>query len=873
MAGLTENSRTLTGALAFRALEEQIKGEAKPDRVFTDPCYARLSDAVQSLDDGRPHAPSPLDLAVLARHVMRSYELQTSPGTPIHFWARRGPGWPNPEQWNAVGANARAENGGFSVRALPWRPAWLSDISAAGVDAGPASGRSLRENVRVPGDPFMQLRFGRDSYLTPGQRAAVRTAFSTSPGSTLIICLPTGDGKSFVFQSVASVGYGNQDGVAGVTLVVTPTVSLALDHQRAAAETGLFPFPTAYVSGMSEADHQLIRNRIVQGTQGLCFAAPESVCGSLKEPLLDAAQAGLLRAIVVDEAHLVDAWGTNFRPSFQLVSGLRKELLDIAPSDLAPRTLLMSATITDETVTTLRTLFPGHLSGSTDVELLSAAQLRPEIEYWVADPVHQSERDRRVLEAIFHMPRPAILYVTRVEEAERWYNDLGNRGFKRLGVMTGRSSPSERDKLIEEWRAQTLDLVVGTSAFGLGIDNQHVRTVIHACVPETLDRFYQEVGRGGRDGLASASIIVPYRAEHESYWDRDDFRMARSLNQRRLISVERGLERWRGMFYHRDTTHEGDGVFQLRVDGAPGSGPTDIDMVGTSNTEWNVRTLTLMANAGLVELLGPAAQSITAEETLGHYQRLKTLDPSHLHPDTWANLVEPQRKRMADANRRNLRQMDRFLLRQECAADVLAPVYELIWPPSTSDATSSVTVAAACGGCPYCRSVQSSRVAAVSVMHDYSATPTTRVSFPASDLLDNNWRVVIFYNPDINRRQLRRWTQALGRLAGCGVRNFILLTGAPVDLVDVQQSRGDTVIFSSNRLPPKDDLPPGPVAMIAPVGGSLPERVLRPRNPSAAHFIFMDSRTQYPDMPGVRFGDRFEGAQLDLDLFIDRMSQ
>ena len=719
----------------------------------------------------------------------------------------------------------------------------------------------------------MQLRFGRDSYLTPGQRGAVRAAFSAAPGSSLIICLPTGDGKSFVFQSVASVGYGAQDGVPGVTLVVTPTVSLALDHQRAAAETGLFPVPTAYVGGILEEDSQLIRDRIVEGTQGLCFAAPESVCGSLREPLLNAAKAGFLRAIVVDEAHLVDAWGTHFRPSFQLVSGLRKELLDIAPSDLMPRTLLMSATMTDETVATLRTLFPGHLSGSTDVELLSAAQLRPEIEYWAADPVHQSERDRRVREAIFHMPRPAILYVTRVEEAERWYNDLGNRGFNRLGVMTGRSSSSERDKLIEEWRAQRLDLVVGTSAFGLGIDNQHVRTVIHACVPETLDRFYQEVGRGGRDGRAAASIIVPYRAERESYWDRDDFRMARSLNQRRLISVERGLERWRGMFYHRDTTQEGDGVFQLRVDGAPGSGPTDIDMIGTSNTEWNVRTLTLMANAGLVELLGPAAQSITAEENLGHFQRLKTLDPSHLHPDTWANLVEPQRKRMAAANRWNLQQMQRFLLRQECVADVLAPVYALKWPPYTSEATGLLPVAAACGGCPYCRAVGTSREPAVPMTHDYSSAPPSKVSHPASELLDNNGRVVIFYDSDTTRRQLRRWTEALGKLAGCGVRKFISLPGAPVNLAEVQRVREDAVIFSSSRLPPRDDLPPGPVAVIVPGGRTLPGRVLRPRNPADAHFIFVDAQAEHPDVPGVRLRERFEGPQVDLDLFMERMSQ
>ena len=782
------------------------------------------------------------------------------------------------------------ENGGFAVQGLPWRPAWLPHAGAWGVDAGAAWSGDRRENARVPGDPFMQLRFGRHSYLTPGQRAAVRAAFSAPPGSTLIICLPTGDGKSFVFQSLASVGYGTQDGVPGVTLVVTPTVSLALDHQRAAGETGLFPVPTAYVGGMSYEDRKLIWNRITEGTQGLCFAAPESVCGSLREPLLNAAKAGFLRAIVVDEAHLVDAWGANFRPSFQIVSGLRKRLLDIAPSHLAPRTLLMSATITDETVNTLRTLFPGSPAGSTDVELLSAAQLRPEMEYWVAEATNRSERDLRVREAVAHMPRPAILYVTRVDEAERWYNALRSWGLRRVGLMTGSSSAYERGKLVEDWRAQRIDLVVGTSAFGLGIDNQHVRTVIHACVPETLDRFYQEVGRGGRDGRASASIIIPHRSDDGWHGDRDDFRIASILNQQRLISVERGFERWRGMFFHRDTTYEGDDVFLVRVDGAPGYGRTDIDMIGPSNTEWNVRTLTLMANAGLLELLEPQTQSVAtipprllsveddeddelAGQNIALFQRIKILELRHLDLDIWTTVVEPQRKRTGAANRHNLDQMRRFLRCKECGANVLAPMYDLDWPSSTKEESSLVTVAAACGGCPYCRSNGLSRDAAVPTVRKPSWSPLANITQPALGLLDNNRRVLIFYEPNPSKRQVRRWLQALAKLAGCGVRNFIALPGAPVDLVEVQRNRSDAVIFSSDQLPPKGDLPHGPVVMIAPGRRTLPRRILRPRKPSDPHFIFVETDAEYADRPGTRFRDLFEGSQINLDLFIERMNR
>ena len=164
-------------------------------------------------------------------------------------------------------------------------------------------------------------------------------------------------------------------------------------------------------------------------------------------------------------------------------------------------------------------------------------------------------------------------------------------------MVYGKTSREERESVVTKWRDGLLDIVVATSAFGLGIDYPHARSVIHACVPETLDRFYQEVGRGGRDGRAALSLIAPKPS---------DFRVAERICLQKVITVDRGLERWAALFLGKRST--GDHRFAVRVDGSPGMTADDIDMTGDWNSDWNLRTLALMARAGLVRLLGAATR-------------------------------------------------------------------------------------------------------------------------------------------------------------------------------------------------------------------------------------------------------------------------
>src|SRR5262249_36503974 len=140
-----------------------------------------------------------------------------------------------------------------------------------------------------------------------------------------------------------------------------------------------------------------------------------------------------------------------------------------------------------------------------------------------------------------------ILYTSTVDDAETWTARLRDAGIARVAGITGKSSETDRRGVMARWRGENpdgtkrpteVDVVVGTSAFGLGLDMPNVRTVLHACLPETIDRYYQEVGRAGRDGRASVAYLCQ---------GPNDLQIAKALNDVSMIGDELGWKRWRSM--------------------------------------------------------------------------------------------------------------------------------------------------------------------------------------------------------------------------------------------------------------------------------------------------------------------------------------
>ncbi|MBX9602402.1 MAG: DEAD/DEAH box helicase [Bryobacteraceae bacterium] len=605
-----------------------------------------------------------------------------------------GHGWPDRQSWEEHGFEV-LETGpsAYLLNAREWYPEWLGS-GKGGVFSDAFSNRFVRKQKPCPADPFIRDATGFESYSSPGQREAVRAAFLIPERDTLVVNLPTGSGKSLVGQAPTLV-YREE---GHLTLFVVPTVALALDQERAMRalfrrqDPSRSDWPLAWFGGLSKEQRSEVRQRLRNGTQRILFTSPEALTTSLLRPVLDATSAGMLRYLVIDEAHLITQWGDEFRPSFQALAGLRNSMLKVAPRGF--RTLLMSATFTEETIETLASLF-GPLER---VQMVSAVHLRPEPQYWFYGAKSLDEKRERVLEALRHAPRPFILYVTKRKEVAQWEEILRARaGLSRIATFDGNTPDLERLRVIREWSVNRLDGIVATAAFGVGLDKNDVRTVIHATIPETLDRYYQEVGRGGRDGKPSASLLV---------FEPTDWVLPERLAKPKIISEELGFSRWKAMYKSRRETGDED-LWGIDIDavrvGLPGG--------GEYNVSWNMRTLILMARAGLLsleieinsedvaEVSGESATSLLAAFA---NVRVRVLNNGHQIAEQWEQAVSASRNATLLAADRNLKMMrqllpdlsgeERFVGRE--VGDTLAELYRVKshrWP---------VSVSHACGGCP-----------------------------------------------------------------------------------------------------------------------------------------------------------------------------
>lgn len=739
----------LRGSAAIAALADRLRsGSACPP--LGEPPLERLRVALEE------RTTTALDRAVLLRHALRFSSLVR--GSEVEFVDREI----GHAEVGGAGLEFRPGGGGRALAAKPWRPAWLQGASLRAADetAMRAERRRFFEGWAVGGDPFLSI-LGRSSYRSPGQRAAVRAALSMPPGAALVVDLPTGEGKSLVFSAIDKIGFASDPPgrARGTTLVVVPTVALALDHERSCG--GSEAQPLAYVGGDAERN-AAIRAAIDGDAQGLCFAAPEAAIGPLRRSLAEAAARGTLRAVVVDEAHLVEGWGTGFRTSFQTLAGACRAWHFSAQPGARFRVVLLSATLTAAAERVLSELF--GFGGC--VEVVGAARVRPEIEYWTAPPCSRAERDVRVREALLHLPRPAVLYVTRVQDAKDWFAALRHSGFGRVRLVHGETPADEREAVLRLWSTGNLDLVVATSAFGLGIDYPHVRAILHACVPESFDRFYQEAGRAGRDGCAAVSLVLPSHGDME---------LAESLSRRAVISVERGLERWRAMFAHPSVIRHGHPRYGLRLDVAPGASSEDIDLVGERSIDWNARTLALMARAGLLHLAGvPDTPTDTNATVQSNVPRLdvEIVHEGHLDPSVWAALVEPKRAETAAASAASLSMMREFLRGDRCPGRLVASLY----------ATAVRSVAVACGGCTLCRGDAAARAPEGTVGERQPPWPiqASDVAPVLTGLLGPQRRVLVLYPREVpSRRDLRDLREAALRLDSWGLRLLALVGVVP----------------------------------------------------------------------------------------------
>ena len=414
------------------------------------------------------------------------------------------------------------------------------------------------------------------------QQLAVIGALRVPAGYTAMVAMSTGGGKSLITQTV-SYQYDN-----GLTIIIVPTISLMLDQQRNASSI-IKPDNKKeimyYHSGcnvdelISALDKNLVR---------MLFISPEALIKNIRiqDSILKANSKGYLKNLVIDEAHIIIEWGASFRVDFQCLDSFKRLLVKDNPS---LRTYLLSATFSKKVVDNLK-MFYGDDDRWTEIRLDA---LRKEPRFDIIKCNSYTEKHDRIKELVCKLPRPMIIYVNSPDDAEKVQHELAKVGFDNTRIFTGKTKSIDRERIINEWISDKFDLMIATCAFGVGVDKKDVRTVIHSYIPSSADQYYQECGRGGRDGLPCLSVML--------YTD-DDIKATMSMTQK-VLTVEKLCGRWFSMLNNRKTNIRLDSIV---IDTSVKPNYSDIDSfyvdVNNADITWNVYVILLLRRARMIEI-------------------------------------------------------------------------------------------------------------------------------------------------------------------------------------------------------------------------------------------------------------------------------
>ena len=313
----------------------------------------------------------------------------------------------------------------------------------------------------------------------PGQRHAVETLLETR---RLLLVAPTGGGKSLAYQLPATL-------LPGTTLVISPLISLMHDQVRALERRGV---PTTYLASTVPAAE--LRRRMARMAQyKLVYVAPER----LAHPGFRATLARTeCRLVAIDEAHCISQWGHDFRPDYLQIGEFLAEMGDIA---VLACTATATPVVRDEIVS--------RLGLPADTPQLVQGFARPNLVLRAAEVRDAADRRRRV-DAILDEARGAAIVYSPTRKLSEAEDQRLRRDGRRSGCYHAGLAATIREQVQQRFMAGDLDVVVATNAFGMGIDRADVRAVVHLAPPGSVEAYYQEVGRAGRDGEPAYGLLL-----------------------------------------------------------------------------------------------------------------------------------------------------------------------------------------------------------------------------------------------------------------------------------------------------------------------------------------------------------------------------